>query len=229
MKNKEYKKLLSIPGLDSSQASYTSGCFTASSTVVTESGERRRLSDLRIGERVLSIDEDGRPAFSEVMLFLDRNSDEERQFVHIEADGNTHLSVTPSHLLMSVDSVGSRSFVFADSIEEGDLLLVAVNGTTLVPRRVLRVSVAVSRGVFAPLTRHGTVIVDSVAASCYALVESQSVAHWSFLPVRAATTISRWFSATKVPEASRQNGIHWYAKALYAIKDYVLPAKLLHH
>ncbi|XP_059610689.1 protein hedgehog [Phlebotomus argentipes] len=214
---------------DSSQASYTSGCFTASSTVVTQSGERRRLADLRIGERVLSIDsESGRPVFSEVMLFLDRNADEERQFMQIEAEAGTHLTVTPSHLLMSVNSVGRRSFVFADRVEEGDLLLVAVNGTTLVPRRVTRVSVTLSRGVFAPLTRAGTIIVDSVAASCYALVDSQAVAHWSFLPVRAAKTISRWFSPAQEPEASRQNGIHWYAKALYAIKDYMLPAKLLH-
>ncbi|GAB0086844.1 hypothetical protein DMENIID0001_010390 [Sergentomyia squamirostris] len=216
--------------IDSSQASYSSGCFTASSTVLTESGERRRLSELRIGERVLSVDgETGRPVFSEVMLFLDRNTEEERQFVHIETEDGTHVTVTPSHLLMNVDSTGRRNYVFADSIVEGDMVLVAVNGTTLASRRVARVSVEISRGVFAPLTRSGTIVVDSVAASCYALVESQTVAHFSFLPIRAATTVSRWFSSARVPEASRQNGIHWYAKALYAIKDYVLPAKLLHH
>lgn len=195
--------------------------------MVTESGEKRRLADLRVGERVLSVDSEGRTAFSEVMLFLDRNIAEERQFVQIETEDGTMLTVTPSHLLMSTDSVGRRSFVFADRVEEGDLMLVAVNGTALAPRRVTRVSVAVSRGVYAPLTRVGTIIVDSVAASCYALVDSQTVAHWSFLPMRAATRISRWFSS-KEPEASRQNGIHWYARTLYAIKDYVLPAKLLH-
>ncbi len=35
-----------------------------------------------------------------------------------------------------------------------------------------------------PLTNTGTIIIDGVVASCYANTESQTLAHWAFLPLR---------------------------------------------
>ena len=66
----------------------------------------------------------------------------------------------------------------------------------LAPATVTRVSLATEKGVFAPLTDSGNLVVDGVLASAYAVVNSQTVAHAAFGPVR-------WWNNVK------QNARHW--------------------
>lgn len=214
--------------LDSSQASHSSGCFASDSTVQTETREIRRLSQLKVGERVLSVNSNGETVYSEVIMFLDRDVNQTREFVQIKTSGEATIRTTPAHLLLVwKPHQHETKYLYADQVEENDFLLVNVNNN-LEPQRVTEVRAVVSRGFIAPLTREGTVIVDSVAASCYALVNSQSLAHISFLPFRTMKTLSNWFGSTSQPKASNQIGINWYAKTLYNIKDYVLPEKYVY-
>lgn len=208
--------------LDSSQASHSSGCFALDSTVQTESGEIRRLSQLKVGEKILSVNSDGETVFSEVIMFLDRDIKQTREFVQIKTSGGSSVRTTPAHLLpVWKPHQHETKYLYADQVEENDFLLVNVNNN-LEPQLVTEVRAVLSRGFIAPLTREGTVVVDSIAASCYALVNSQSLAHISFMPFRTMKTLSSWLSVQQ-PSASQQNGINWYAKALYNIKDYVVP------
>lgn len=231
---------------------------------------------------------EGKAVFSEVMMFMDRDVHQKREFVEIHTE-RSKITVTPAHLLLSTSLISSQNvqrrerFMFADRIQEGDYLLVNVNGT-LRADRVRRVSATLSKGVYAPLTTEGTIIVDDVVASCYALVDSQFVAHLSFMPYRVYNVIRNWFGLgagdaspsdqTKKREekeknhvrvnsvednsidrnliskedvlmkpihktsgsagegkemAGVQNGIHWYAGALYSIKDAVLPSSWIYH
>lgn len=214
---------------DSSQSSHTSGCFTANSTVLTASGETRRLSELKLGEKVLSMDAQGNAVFSEVMLFLDRNENETREFVRIETSGGASMTVTPGHLvLVWRPSEQTTKYIFADRVEEGDYVLVHVDGV-LAPRKVIAITAELHKGFYAPLTYEGTIIVNNITASCYALVESHTAAHASFMPLRAANTVQHWLGgASAAPTASRQNGIHWYAKVLNSVKDYCVPTDWLY-
>ncbi|XP_052567622.1 protein hedgehog [Culex pipiens pallens] len=217
---------------DSSQSNHASGCFTGDSTVQTINGEHRKLSELQIGEKVLSVDSSGRVVYSEVMMFMDRDTHQSREFVHIETDGGAHLTVTPAHLVMVWQKeIGESRYLFADRIQEGDYVLVNIDNN-LEPRKVLRISAKLSQGVYAPLTSEGTVLVDSIAASCYALIDSQSVAHLSFLPYRVVQKVMDLFKFSSQSHSlslPRHEGIHWYAKSLYSIKDYVLPTDWLYH
>lgn len=199
------------------------GCFSANSTVITSNGEHRKLADLKIGEKIQSVDSKGNVILSEVLTFLDRDENQTREFVHLETVDEKNIIVTPAHLLMVWLPIEQKvKYVFADKIQEGDHLLVSFNNN-LEPRKVIKISVTLSRGVYAPLTSTGTLLVDSIAASCYAVVDSQKIAHWSFMPLRFVSYINNWFSNTINPIASRQNGIHWYAQTLYSMKDIFLP------
>lgn len=253
--------------------------------------------------------EEGKPVYSEVLMFMDRDVNQKREFVQIRTERGSKITVTPAHLLLSTSLITSQNvqrhqrYMFADRIQEGDYLLVNINGT-LVPDRVQHVSATLSRGVFAPLTAEGTIVVDNVVASCYALIDSQFIAHLSFMPVRLYNVLKHWFSgwgASAPAEKSKaetsfsssssnrqgivrvkemnsvaednsidrnliskddvlkkpihrtsgrrgesakeegklwepqtvekgvQSGIHWYAEALYAIKDMVLPSSWMYH
>lgn len=214
--------------LDSSQASHSSGCFASDSTVQTETGEIRRLSQLKVGEKILSVNTDGETVFSEVIMFLDRDVNQTREFVQIKANGGATIRTTPAHLLpVWKPHQHETKYLYADQVEENDFLLVNVNNN-LEPQRVTEVRAVLSRGFIAPLTREGTVIVDSIAASCYALVNSQSLAHISFMPFRTLKTISNWFSSSPTTTSENQNGINWYAKSLYNIKDFIVPEKYIY-
>lgn len=184
---------------------------------------------------MLSVNDKGETVFSEVIMFLDREVNQTREFVQIATDGGAALRVTPAHLLpVWKPHSHETKYLYADQVEENDFLLVNVRGN-LEPQRVTEVSAVLSKGFIAPLTREGTVVVNDVAASCYALINSQSLAHISFMPFRTYKTIKHWFSSSensgvnnKVNHIDKQNGIHWYAKALYKVKDFILSDKYLY-
>lgn len=240
-------------------------------------------------------------------MFMDRDVSQKREFVEIRTAHGSKITVTPAHLLLSTSLINSQNvqrrqkYVFADRIQEGDYLLVSVNGS-LVPDRVNSVSARLMRGVYAPLTAEGTIVVDNVVASCYALIDSQFVAHLSFMPIRFYNVLKHWFvgggsdhqetattshsssssSSSSISSKNRisssssagdvnsvannsidrnliskednvlrkpfhkpsgsnsnggigkemagvQNGIHWYARALYSIKGMVLPSSWIYH
>lgn len=175
---------------------------------------RRKISEINVGDSVLTMDSSGNPIFSSVLLFLDRNSTEVREFYEIKTSKTT-LRLTPSHLLFILpaplprealdsnsyfstflppqfNSVGNEELMieaeitFARNIAIGDMILTLdpKNSKILTRDSVLDVRSIVGEGVYAPLTSTGTIIVDGVVSSCYAVVESQSLAHWSFLPIR---------------------------------------------
>lgn len=181
----------------------------------------------------MSVNSNGETIYSEVILFLDREVNQTREFVQIRTDGGATLRVTPAHLVpVWKPHQHETKYLFADEVEENDFLLVNVNNN-LEPQRVTEVRAVLSKGFIAPLTRDGTVVVNSIAASCYALVNSQSLAHISFMPYRTMKTIKNWFSndvnKNVISKSKTENGIHWYAKALYDIKDYLLPNKYLYY
>lgn len=192
------------------------------------------LSELKVGEKVLSMDSNGNTIFSEVLLFLDRNEQQTREFVRIETDGGAVLTVTAQHLVLvwHMDKQ-STDYKFAEHIEEGDFVLINRN-QTLEPRKVIKISNELNKGVYAPLTYEGTIIVNSVTASCYALVEKHNLAHMSFMPMRVLHSIQHLFGggnsddikakSLNTNEIQRPTGIHWYAKALNNIKDNYLPS-----
>lgn len=221
---------------DSSQASHQSGCFTGDSTVQLASGEQRALNKLEIGDRVLSMDNDGHLKYSEVFMFLDRDETERREFIRIETENGQAITATPSHLIYTwrtnddnvLANTETADFRFAELVRIGDYVLVNVNGT-LEPRRVTQITPELHRGVYAPLTYDGTIVVNSIAASCYALVEKHSLAHSSFIPMRSLHRIEEMLGITNDIATELPRGIHWYASMLNKFKDIFLPSNWFYH
>ena len=62
---------------------------------------------------------------------------------------------------------GALESVFADQIEEGDKLI-SWKGSEMTEETVVYVEPAAKKGIWAPLTMEGTLLVDGLLASCYA-------------------------------------------------------------
>jgi hypothetical protein len=219
-----------------SSAQYGGGCFPAESVVNTPNGTKL-MRDLQIGDSVLSMTKSGDVRFSEVLMFMDRQANANTLFYQLTTDANTTLQLTPSHLVyvsrMHQSTILQAQTMFAKDVKIGDYIFIAHGRRKFRPVMVVWLSSSVERGIYAPLTEDGTIVVDRSLASCYAVVNYQSIAHFAFAPVRWYSSIKSTFRGEVSEQDKRRDteetsGIHWYPRTLYDIAPYVLPDRLLY-
>ncbi|XP_062843787.1 tiggy-winkle hedgehog protein [Trichomycterus rosablanca] len=223
---------------ENSVAVKSGGCFPASASVLLADGSRKRVEDLKVGDRVLAADEDGNAVYSDFIAFLDRDASVRRTFLVLEtSEPGVALMLTPAHLVFVRDDSAASGMLakFASSVRPGQEVFVSEGGRgRLRAALVERVRTVEDGGSYAPLTAHGTVVVDGVLASCYAAVEEQRWAHWAFAPLRMrhAVTASTWWRWI-VPDVSlnvtlEQDGVHWYPRMLLHVGPWLLDRDSFH-
>lgn len=215
---------------DHSVAAKTGGCFPASAYVMVEGGTLKTMDSLQPGEKVLASSESdgtGPLLYSEVIAFLDRDHTVQKRFYSIQTDSGATLSLTAAHLLfVSVGNCsgpvvsGALRSVYASDVRPGQCV-VSTREQQGHLSRVTKIQIQEDRGVFAPLTRHGTVVVNGIISSCYAAVDQQRLAHWAFGPLRV---LYNWGG----PVGHQAVGIHWYSSLLHWVGTHVLDPTHFH-
>ena len=135
------------------------------------------MKDLTIGQEILTLRK-GKPILTPFLGWIHRDSTEATHFVALQTE-TQKICLTPKHVIFRRkhgQKTGTGSTSFADQVEEGDHLQVLSSGMAKVRwEAVLSIQVETKRGIFAPLTSTGTLLVDNVLASCYANFRHQSV------------------------------------------------------
>ncbi|XP_074653434.1 sonic hedgehog protein-like [Tubulanus polymorphus] len=237
---------------ESSAAMGFGGCFPGSSYVTTDDGKRKRLSETQVGDRVLTVSADGSLKYTTVILFIDRDPNKTAAFYNLHTEANITVTLTSSHLIYVTDKFTSspsailtnQRAIFAKDVQIGDALLL-VEGSRVYASKVARMTITTRKGWFAPLTEEGTIIVDDVMTSCYAVVNSDIVAHVVYSPFRWFEFLKHRYLTPPEPLPSRSGpsrsgccsspeqttasatGVHWYARFLIRIAPYVLPDHML--
>ncbi|XP_010890453.1 indian hedgehog B protein [Esox lucius] len=229
-----------------SVAAKSGGCFPGGAWVTLEDGSKRLIRDVRPGERVLASsasDGSGALVYSEVLTFLDRDPATRKQFYSIRTESGATLPLTAAHLLFVSEgncsegaepTPGSMRTIYASDARLGQCVLTTVASEGVRQgeesmkgagrfSRISRVSVHEDVGVYAPLTRHGTLAVNGVVASCYAVVDGHGLAHWAFAPLRL---LYHWtgFAGSHFGDT----GVHWYSQLLYWIGSLLLDSEHFH-
>ncbi|XP_057193572.1 indian hedgehog B protein [Triplophysa rosa] len=222
---------------DHSVAVKTGGCFPGGALVTTEDGTQKPIRELRTGDRVLASagsDGSGDLIYSDVLAFLDRSPITQKPFYVMSTEDGASVSLTAAHLLFvwigncsgeEHPMTGALRTIYASDAHAGQCLLTVderhEGGLRKRVSRITRVEVQEDQGAYAPLTAHGTLVVNGVMTSCYAVVNRQQLAHWAFAPLRL---LYKWTG----PDHNNKTGLHWYSRVLLSVGSLLLDSELVH-
>lgn len=216
-------------------AAKSGGCFPGSSTVSLQDGTKKAVKDLQTGDKVLAADEGGNPVFTDFIMFIDHDSTTRRVFYVIETDSGQKITLTAAHLLfvsqnnLTENEDRRLSAIFASQVRTGQRVFVFdAERSRLEPVTVKRIYTREHEGSFAPVTVQGTIVVDQVLASCYAVIEDHDLAHWALAPVRLAHWLSSLLFSSRPQACAQNDGVHWYSKILYQLGTWFLDSHSIH-
>ncbi|KAM6934440.1 indian hedgehog B protein-like [Xenentodon cancila] len=235
---------------DHSVAAKTGGCFPGDAQVILEGGGTKQMRHLLPGDRVLASSATGSHApllYSPVVSFLDRQPDIAKTFYIIGTDAGHNITLTAAHLIFATDCSGQPSefgweetsqetqgegrpshgaplrTVFASDVQPGQCVFTSAGEAKWHPRRSVVTFVEEQRatGLYAPLTQHGSIVVNGVLASCYASVDSHELSHWALAPLR-------FFYSILGPSQAQSDGLHWYPRLLQTLGKILLDTGHFH-
>ncbi|XP_048123132.1 sonic hedgehog protein A isoform X3 [Alosa alosa] len=222
---------------ENSVAAKSGGCFPGSAYVTLKHGVRKEVRDLRPGDQVLSADSAGNLVYSPFIMFMDQDSTTRRVFYVIESTApKRKIILTAAHLLFvvsnSTEDLSTMTATFASKVKPGQRVIVVDDKhAQLKPVIVARIYTEEHEGSFAPVTAQGTIVVDHVLASCYAVIENHNLAHWALMPLRLGYHLSTLLlpkDHTNSNATGQEDGIHWYSKLLYQMGTWLLDSHALH-
>ena len=184
------------------------GCFSLSNYVTMYDFSQRLICDLKIGDRVLSMDSLGNMAPTVVIENLDFQKYLTTQFLEIVTENEMSIVLTENHLIYE----RQKGYIKAKYIEINDELnIISTENSTSSFSRVKSVEMKVEEGFTAPLTESGTLIVNGIHASCYT-INSHTIAHIAMKPLVYWFKLKTFFG--QVYSETAQDGKHSYLRFL---------------
>ncbi|CAF0793348.1 unnamed protein product [Didymodactylos carnosus] len=193
-------------------------CFSLDSKVLLANGQEKLISQLKQGDAVYAFDDTNQNVITtEIIGMLDNEPEKFGLLKLLTTSSGRQLSLSSSHLIPTK----SDGYLMAKNLQLDMKIYVVTSDKQLTVETIVNITDIWKQGYAAPLTQSGTIIVNNVAASCYATIKSHQLAHAVLAPMRW------WYSLSKntISDAySIQNGVHWFPKTLFKIASFLLPS-----
>jgi hypothetical protein len=172
-------------------------CFSAEMTVMTPFGTKR-MDQVRAGDKVMVTSSDSKPVFEPVEWLYHRDHEAQADFITVTTKSQRTLQLSANHLIpsvpcsngqvqkMNVDTLANSASHFARRLKVGSCIATMINGE-LIADEVISVVQETKRGIYSPITNHGTIIVNDIVVSCYSSVENhlaQKTVHSALINTR---------------------------------------------
>ena len=175
-----------------------------------------------VGDRVLAMSADGSLIYSDIIMMMHRTPDRMYPYYILQTKYmDTTLRLTAEHMVYVKNEEGQTpNFKLAHKVQVGELVAISnPEGHTTKWAPVTNITISEFKGIYAPVTEEGTLVVDNIVASSYAYLESQKICHAAFYPARMA---HYWFPNIFQKPQSSIGDIHWYPGTLDIISKPVL-------
>lgn len=151
----------------------SSACFPANSFVYKNKGKKCLISELKIGDKVLTVNSSGNIFYEDIILLSHAEHGVMSVNVVLTVNSGETICLSPKHLI-HVQQFGN--LLPAYKVKIGDNLL-AYNENSLKVVKVIGISRQVQNGMFCPHTPGGSIIVNDIIASCYTDHFNHKIAH----------------------------------------------------
>lgn len=179
-----------------SQAAATAaGCFSGSDSVSLEGGETKLISEVIVGDRVLTADRKGALSYADVVFIPHAANTETASFVELITEKGQTVKMTEKHLVKTCGG----DLAYAGSLKPMIACVQTVEGDAMVTS-VRRVQ---SKGLYTVVTTSEFVVVSGIVASPFSF--SHSIVHGYYNIHRALYKISP--ALTKGSVVSMTNAI----------------------
>lgn len=123
---------------------------------------------------VLTKAADGKLEFSSVYYWIHAQPDIYIEYITFTTESGHSLPITGKHLIYQSDCNGNSETIFADKVSVGKCLFVNQNDA-IVESKVVTKLKEQKKGVYAPITVNGNIIVNNVLASCFTNIENEAI------------------------------------------------------
>jgi len=191
-------------------------------------GRKKQLKNLEIGDQVKSLDEQGRLIDTSVIMIMDTGH-QPAIFIDILTQTNRQIKVSRTHLI----GLSNGNFKFAYKLTANDSILIYDSKTKKSKiETITSIRIGLVYGYSAPVTQLGTILVNDILISCYALIESHSLAHFVMSPVRLIYSFNELINEYSLYNEAdsyhslfghlmritkQKNGVHWYPELLHYV------------
>ncbi|KAJ3191826.1 hypothetical protein HDU82_003394 [Entophlyctis luteolus] len=175
-------------GLCADQCCDGCGCFPSDAVVDVENVGLVRMSELKVGDRVLSRAENGMRIYEDIYMFGHQDPLAQAVFVQIQLNArNLTLELTSDHFMPTLGQSGKEAYLRAGKLQVGMKVLLS-DGTVSEITRINRIH---KSGLFNPYTLSGRIVVNSIVASSHSGFLLDSVFDWmgldAYLPITYQT------------------------------------------
>ena len=172
-------------------------CFAGSELVTLESGGDKQMSEVQIGDRILTVNNKGEQVFSDV-VFVPHGANEERTtFTVVTTDGGRDLKMTANHILPAgaCATPSTLSVIAASQVVVGDCVQ-TVSGR----EQVVSIKKVEGKGIYTVIAMEELIVVNGVVATPYGGV-NPTLANMYYNMHRLAyatfkQTSARWMQGT---------------------------------
>ena len=138
-------------------------CFAGSELILLENGQYKKISEISIGDIILTADKNYNLSYSPVIFLPHEQNNIKTQFIQITSNKNNTIKLTPEHNIIANDKV-----VYASKVNIGDILQ-TING----PEIVKDISIVTDFGIYTIITENEFIIVNNIIASSIAYVSHE--------------------------------------------------------
>jgi hedgehog protein len=174
---------------------------------------------LKIGQQVRVINDNNEIIYSPIIAFLHRDLDEPATYKRIRTK-NALIELSDRHLIHH----RKDGFIWAENLKKGDEILVVSpkHGNKTTYESIIDIDEIEKEGLMAPLTEQGTIIVNNVHTSCYAIIKSHTLGHFALAPYRFYRRLfGRTSDTTIAPILAYANILFQFFKNLPIAKDLI--------